>query len=129
MRQTDHAWTNRNEQYASKEEFIKLNKERRSIPSRFQWLQKNQKESISKFRWPSKLKLNLTVKESSEKAWLLHEFPFCLNPGDKPNDAQAWKNYSSLYPVSAENQFQVNSKKKKKLMGHFRGSKIKPTKY
>ena len=42
---------------------------------------------------------------------LLFEFPFSLNPGDKPNDAQAGKNYSSLYPVSKEDQFQANTKK------------------
>ena len=35
------------------------------------------------------LLIKLTVKASSEKAWLLYEFPFSLNPGDKPNDAQA----------------------------------------
>ena len=35
------------------------------------------------------LLIKLTVKVSSEKAWLLFEFPFSLNPGDKPNDAQA----------------------------------------
>ena len=37
------------------------------------------------------LLIKLTVKDSSEKAWLglLDEFPFSLNPGDKPNDAQA----------------------------------------
>ena len=34
------------------------------------------------------LLIKLTVKASSEKAWLLYEFPFSLNPGDKPNDAQ-----------------------------------------
>ena len=34
------------------------------------------------------LLIKLTVKVSSEKAWLLYEFPFSLNPGDKPNDAQ-----------------------------------------
>ena len=34
------------------------------------------------------LLINLTVKASSEK-WLLYEFPFGLNPGDKPKDAQA----------------------------------------
>ena len=57
------------------------------------------------------LLIKLTVKASSEKAWLLYEFPFSLNPGDKPNDAQASKNYSSLYPLSTEDQFQANSKK------------------
>ena len=35
------------------------------------------------------LLIKLTVKVSSEIAWLLDEFPFSLNPGDKPNDAQA----------------------------------------
>ena len=37
------------------------------------------------------LLIKLTVKVSSEKAWLglLCEFPLSLNPGDKPNDAQA----------------------------------------
>ena len=57
------------------------------------------------------LLIKLTVKASSEKAWLLYEFSFSLNPGDKPNDAQAWKNYLSLYAVSREDQFQANSKK------------------
>ena len=35
------------------------------------------------------LLIKLTVKTSSEKAWLLHEFQFTLNSGEKPNDAQA----------------------------------------
>ena len=35
------------------------------------------------------LLIRLTVKTNSGKAWLLYEFPFSLNPGDKPNDAQA----------------------------------------
>ena len=37
------------------------------------------------------LLIQLTVKVSSEKALLglLYEFPFSLNPGDKPTDAQA----------------------------------------
>ena len=35
------------------------------------------------------LLIKLTVKASSEKAWLLYEFPFSLNPGGKPNDAKA----------------------------------------
>ena len=38
------------------------------------------------------LLIKLTVKPSSEKAWLLYDFPFSLDLGDKPNDAQAWKN-------------------------------------
>ena len=37
------------------------------------------------------LLIKLTVKVSSEKAWLglLYDFPFSLSPGEKPNDAQA----------------------------------------
>ena len=35
------------------------------------------------------LLIKLTVKASSEKAWLLYEFPFSLNLSGKPNDAQA----------------------------------------
>ena len=35
------------------------------------------------------LLIKLTFKASSEKAWLLYGFPFSLNPGGKPNDAQA----------------------------------------
>ena len=57
------------------------------------------------------LLIKLTVKAIQEKTWLLYEFPFSLNPGDKSNDAQASKNYSSLYPVNTEDQFQANSKK------------------
>ena len=34
------------------------------------------------------LQIKLTVKASGKKAWLLYEFPFSLNLGDKPNDAQ-----------------------------------------
>ena len=34
------------------------------------------------------LLIKLTVKASSEKAWLLYEFSFSLNPGDKPKDSQ-----------------------------------------
>ena len=55
--------------------------------------------------------IELTVKASARKAWLLYEFPFSLNLGDKPDDAQTWKNYSSLHPISTEDQFQAYSKK------------------
>ena len=102
--ETDRPWTDRTEQYASKEEYIKWNKWRRNIQSRFQGLQENQKESIWKVRRP--LKLADKVKLAQRKrGYLLYEFPFGLNPGDKPNDAQAWKKYSLLYPVSTEDQF------------------------
>ena len=35
------------------------------------------------------LLIKLTIKASSEKAWVLYEFPFSLNTGDKTNYAQA----------------------------------------
>ena len=37
------------------------------------------------------IKLTVTVKVSTEKAWLglFYDFPFILNPGDKRNDAEA----------------------------------------
>ena len=56
----------------------------------FQGLEEDQEESISKFKWPSNLvdKVN-GFKASAEKTWLLYEFPFSLNPGDKPNVAEA----------------------------------------
>ena len=44
------------------------------------------------------LLIKLSVKASSEKTWLFYDFTFSLNPDDKPNDAKARKNYSSLYP-------------------------------
>ena len=33
--------------------------------------------------------IKLTVKANSEKVWVLYEFPFSLNTGDKTNYAQA----------------------------------------
>ena len=71
----------------------------------------DQKNSKSKLDDLQNLLIKLTVKANAEKAWILFEFLFSLNPGDKPNDAQTWKNYLSLYPVRTEDQFQANSKK------------------
>ena len=75
---------------------------------------------LQNFRRSSKLADNVIGKASAEKAWVLYEFPFRLNPSDKPNDVQTWKNYWSLY---TEDQFQANSEKK--MMGHFRGKQDK----
>ena len=67
------------------------------------WIKKEHSLTVSRAEGRSKRKLlqNLLIKwsgkASAEKAWLLYEFPFRLNPGDKPNDAQTWRNYSSLY--------------------------------
>ena len=58
------------------------------------------------------LLIKWTVKTSAEKACLLYyEFLFSLSSGDKPNNAQKWKSYSVLYPLSTGNQFQANSRK------------------
>ena len=53
--ETGSSWTDRTEQYASKEECIKRNKWRMSVHSSFQGLQENEKENIPKFRRPPKL--------------------------------------------------------------------------
>ena len=75
------------------------------------WTERTEQENHKECQNLGNLLIKLTVKTSSEKAWLLYEFPFSLNLGGKPNDTQAWKNYSSLYRVSTEGQFQANSKK------------------
>ena len=70
--------------------------------------------------------IKLTVKARAVKAWPLYEFPFSLNPSNKPNDAQTFKSYSTLYPAITEDQFQEYQKNE--LMGHFRDGQIKSTK-
>ena len=80
--------TDRTEQYASKEECIKRNRQSRYIHSKFQGLKEDQKESIWKLDDLQNLLIKLTVKARAEKAWLLCEFPFSLNPSDESNDAQ-----------------------------------------
>ena len=104
-----------NKEETSTQDFIDYNKIKRKVSQNLEDLQY--------------LLIKLTVKQaSSEKAWLLYEFPFSLNLGDKPIDAQTWKNYSSFYPVPKYRK-PVPSKFKGKLMEHFRDSKLKPTKY
>ena len=122
-RQIDHGQTELNNILVNKSALNEINKERTFTQGFKNWRKIKTKVSQNLDDLQNLL-IKLTVKASSEKAWLLYEFPFSLNPGDKPNDAQTWKNYSSLY---TEDQFQANSEKK--MMGHFRGSKIKPTKY
>ena len=69
-------------------------------------------------------KLHFLCSTSSEKARLLCDFPFGLNPGDKPTDAQAWNNYTQKVRKTSSKQIQ------RKIDGTLkRGSKIKPTKY
>ena len=52
-------------------------------------MKEDQKHIISKSDDLQKLLIKLTVKARAEKAWLLHEFLFSLNPPDKLNDAHA----------------------------------------
>ena len=68
-----HGQTELSNMLVEKNVLNEMNKEG-SIHARFQGLQENQKESNSKFRQLSncqKLLIKLTVKASSEKAWLL----------------------------------------------------------
>ena len=85
----ERPWTDRTEQYASKEECLKRNKSKRNIHARFEGLQKNQNKVSQNLDDLQSLLIKLTVKASSGKAWLLYGFPFSLNPDDKPNDPQA----------------------------------------
>ena len=89
---------------------MKINKEG-TFPQGFNDCRKIKRKVSQDLDDLQNLLIKLTVKASSEKTWLLYEFPFSLNPDDKTNDAQAWKNYPSLYSVSTEDQFQANSKK------------------
>ena len=42
---------------------------------------------------------NCWAKARAEKAWLLHEFLFDLNPSYIPNNALTWQSDSSSYPI------------------------------
>ena len=65
-----------------------INKEG-TITQGFKGCNKIKRKVSQNLEYLQNLLIKLTVKPSSEKAWLLYEFPFSLNPGDKPNDAQA----------------------------------------
>ena len=82
--ETDRPWTDRTEQYATKESVLnEIDKEGTFAQGlkncKGNYLKDNYKKSKGKY-----LKILTTL-----KAWLLYEFPFSLNTGDKPNDAQA----------------------------------------
>ena len=67
---------------------MKINKEG-TFPQGFNDCRKIKRKVSQDLDDLQNLLIKLTVKASSEIAWLLYEFPFSLNPGDKPNDAQA----------------------------------------
>ena len=104
--EADRPWTDRTEQYSSKQESIKeINKEGFMDCRKINRKMSQQLDDLQNFL------IKLTVKASAGKVWLLHEFPLSLNLSETPNDEQTWKNYSSLQPVSREDHSQKNSKK------------------
>ena len=85
MRQTDHGETELCNMLVKKNVLNEINKER-TFPQGFKDSRKIRRKVSQNL---DDLQNLLTLKASSEKAQLLYEFPFSLNPGDKPNDAQA----------------------------------------
>ena len=82
---TDHGQTELNIMLVKKSSLNEIDKAGIQYVSRTEG---RSKESISKFKRPSKLVDKVDYfKASAEKSWLLYEFPFSLNPGDKPNVA------------------------------------------
>ena len=61
-----------------------------NIHSRLQGLKEDQRKVSQNLGDLQNLLIKLAncFKTSAEKTWLLYEFPFSLNPGDKPNVAQ-----------------------------------------
>ena len=100
-RQTDHEQTELRDMPVKKNVLNEINKEG-AFTQGFKDCRKIKRKVSQNLDDLQNLLRKLTVKASSEKAWLLHEFPFSLNQGDKSNDAQVWKNYSPLYSVSTE---------------------------
>ena len=86
--QTDHGETELSNMLVKKNGLDKINKEE-TFTQGFKDCRKIKRKVSQNLDDLQNLLIKLTVKASSEKAWLLYEFPFSLNPGDKPNDAQA----------------------------------------
>ena len=91
--------TDRTKQYDSKEKCIKLLHKVGTFAQDFKDWRKIKRTAYQNLEDLQNLLIKLTVKARAEKAWLLYEFPFSLNPSEKPNDAQKLKSYSSLYSV------------------------------
>ena len=88
MRQTDHGETELCNMLVKKNVLNEINKER-TFPQGFKDSRKIKRKVSQNLDDLQNLLIKLTVKASSEKAQLLYEFPSSLNPGHKPNDAQA----------------------------------------
>ena len=97
----DHGQTELNNILVNKSVFNEINNEGTFTRDFKDWRKIKRKVSQNLDDFQNSL-TKLTVKVSVGKAWLLYEFSFSLNPGDKPNDAQALKNYLSLYPSTKD---------------------------
>ena len=87
-RQTDHGQTELSNMLVKKNVLNEINKEE-TFTQGFKECRKIKRKVSQNLENLQNLLIRLTVKTNSGKAWLLYEFPFSLNPGDKPNDAQA----------------------------------------
>ena len=87
-RQTDHGQTELSNTLVKKNVLNEINKEE-TFTQGFKECRKIKRKVSQNLENLQNLLIRLTVKTNSGKAWLLYEFPFSLNPGDKPNDAQA----------------------------------------
>ena len=86
--ETDHGQTELSNMLVKKNVLNEINKEG-TLTQGFKDCRKIKRKVSQNLDDLQNLLIKLTVKASSEKAWLLYEFPFSLNLGDKPNDAQA----------------------------------------
>ena len=87
-RQTDHGQTELSNMLVKKNVLNEINKEE-TFTQGFKECRKIKRKVSQNLENLQNLLIRLTVKTNSGKAWLLYEFPFSLNPGDRPNDAQA----------------------------------------
>ena len=90
-RQADHGQTELSNMLVKKNVLNEINKEG-TFTQGFKDCRKIKSKVSQNLDNLQNLLIKLTVKASSEKAWLLYEFPYSLYPGDKPNHAQTWKN-------------------------------------
>ena len=97
-RQTDHGQTELNNMLVKKIALNEINKEGTFTQGFKDWRKIKRKVSQNLDDLQNLL-INLTLKASAEKAWLLYKSPVSLNSGN-----------SSLHPVGTEDQFKVNSK-------------------
>ena len=87
-RQTDHGQIELSNMLVKKYVLNEINKEETFTQS-FKDCRKIKRKVFHNLDDLQNVLIKLTVKASSEKAWLFYEFQFSLNQGDKPNDAQA----------------------------------------